>query len=367
MNYLVIDLEMCKVPKHYRNNKYKYANEIIQVGAVLLDEEYEIIGKNYIQKTLKDKYGLDFEVYNINVKESKGSLWNISSGKYIPSMSAKASCGDIKIDIFASIREGDEICYDNYQKEEILKDFNNYILSLYKTKPTLIWANIFVDIDKFSENDGMNKIKYDGNIVNYLKSKNKEIDLLLVYEEDVDINNINDSISFLFNTVNKLYVLTSSNFSNENANKLMSNNKIDHFLPYIKNFICLTNEKISFEENNLKEDTYFYYKGTNEAFNSLCLKNVNIHIDMWRDYIDYLDEYSRISKWFWAEPNSTYYLKSEFLKDYSMLKEYYVFSKFKNENGGYVLSYEKIDNLYSDYIVFESTNEGWFMICEHKK
>ena len=51
----------------------------------------------------------------------------------------------------------------------------------------------------------------------------------------------------------------------------------------------------------------------------------------------------------------------------SMLKEYYVFSKFKNENGGYVLSYEKIDNLYSDYIVFESTNEDWFMICEHKK
>ena len=43
MNYLVIDLEMCKVPKHYRNNKYKCANEIIQVVAVLLDEEYEII------------------------------------------------------------------------------------------------------------------------------------------------------------------------------------------------------------------------------------------------------------------------------------------------------------------------------------
>ncbi len=45
MNYLVIDLEMCKVPKHYRNKNYKYATEIIQVGAVLLDEEYEMIGK----------------------------------------------------------------------------------------------------------------------------------------------------------------------------------------------------------------------------------------------------------------------------------------------------------------------------------
>lgn len=31
MNYVVLDLEMCRVPKQYRNKKYKYANEIIQV------------------------------------------------------------------------------------------------------------------------------------------------------------------------------------------------------------------------------------------------------------------------------------------------------------------------------------------------
>lgn len=46
MNYLVIDLEMCKVPKRYRSKEYKYAQEIIQVGAVLLDEEYEVIGRS---------------------------------------------------------------------------------------------------------------------------------------------------------------------------------------------------------------------------------------------------------------------------------------------------------------------------------
>lgn len=43
MNYLVIDLEMCNVPKHYRGVRYPYANEIIQVGAVLLDENFERI------------------------------------------------------------------------------------------------------------------------------------------------------------------------------------------------------------------------------------------------------------------------------------------------------------------------------------
>lgn len=45
MNYLVIDLEMCKVPKNYRTKEYKYANETIQIGAVLLDEEFKQIGR----------------------------------------------------------------------------------------------------------------------------------------------------------------------------------------------------------------------------------------------------------------------------------------------------------------------------------
>lgn len=43
MNYLVIDVEMCKVPKHYRTKDYTHAKEIIQIGAVLLDEHYSRI------------------------------------------------------------------------------------------------------------------------------------------------------------------------------------------------------------------------------------------------------------------------------------------------------------------------------------
>ena len=56
MNHLVIDLEMCKVPKHYRTPKYRYANEIIQIGAVLLDENFEIIGK--INQYVHPEYGV---------------------------------------------------------------------------------------------------------------------------------------------------------------------------------------------------------------------------------------------------------------------------------------------------------------------
>lgn len=43
MNHLVIDLEMCKVPRNYRGTRYKYGYEVIQIGAVLMDEEFREI------------------------------------------------------------------------------------------------------------------------------------------------------------------------------------------------------------------------------------------------------------------------------------------------------------------------------------
>ena len=41
--YAVVDLEMCRVPYGARKGKYRWANETIQIGAVLLNEALEII------------------------------------------------------------------------------------------------------------------------------------------------------------------------------------------------------------------------------------------------------------------------------------------------------------------------------------
>ena len=41
--YVVIDLEMCEVL--LKTNRYPYRNEIIQIGAVMMDESYEIVDK----------------------------------------------------------------------------------------------------------------------------------------------------------------------------------------------------------------------------------------------------------------------------------------------------------------------------------
>lgn len=41
--YVVVDLEMCKVPYLNRKKEFHGANETIQIGAVLLNENYEVV------------------------------------------------------------------------------------------------------------------------------------------------------------------------------------------------------------------------------------------------------------------------------------------------------------------------------------
>lgn len=54
--YVVIDLEMCNVPKGFRRNAFGYSKELIQIGAVLLDEKFDIT--DTFVTLVKPEYGL---------------------------------------------------------------------------------------------------------------------------------------------------------------------------------------------------------------------------------------------------------------------------------------------------------------------
>ena len=63
MQYVVIDLEMCKVAKLYKKT-YPYSSEIIQIGAVLLNGELEVVDR--FNEFVKPKYGdLDKFIKNL--------------------------------------------------------------------------------------------------------------------------------------------------------------------------------------------------------------------------------------------------------------------------------------------------------------
>ena len=53
--YVVIDLEMCKVPKQMRTKEYNLGSETIQIGAVLVDDSMQIVGE--FNTYVAPKYG----------------------------------------------------------------------------------------------------------------------------------------------------------------------------------------------------------------------------------------------------------------------------------------------------------------------
>lgn len=71
MFHLVVDLEMCNVPKIYRRNSYNYSKEIIQIGAVLLDDEFKRVAT--LTQYVHPEYGvIDHFIENLTgIKNSQ--------------------------------------------------------------------------------------------------------------------------------------------------------------------------------------------------------------------------------------------------------------------------------------------------------
>lgn len=75
--YVIVDLEMCKVPQARRSASYKWSQETIQIGAVAVDERFEIVSEfceyvhpeyGYIDHTIRNLTG----ICGYDVKEAKG-------------------------------------------------------------------------------------------------------------------------------------------------------------------------------------------------------------------------------------------------------------------------------------------------------
>lgn len=122
MNYVVLDLEMCRVPKQYRNKKYKYANEIIQVGAVLLDEEYEIIGR--INQYVHPEYGvIDHFISNLTGIQN-------NQVKHAPSLKEALICCNIEAD--GRFHDGLDDATNTAKLIKVLELDQNFVICRYE-------------------------------------------------------------------------------------------------------------------------------------------------------------------------------------------------------------------------------------------
>ena len=205
MNYLVIDLEMCKVPKHYRTKQYKYANEIIQIGAVLLDENHEIIGKinqyvhpvhgvidHYITKLtgilnnqVKNAPRLEEALLHmldwIGDREYKVYAWSESDYKQLEhEMTCKEITNSRLIEFM------DPECWTDYQAVFGKRFEFSRAISLSEA---LMYCNI--DIDGHLH-DGLDDAVNTAKLINVLEN-NEEFDL---YMENIDLGATSEPLNF---------------------------------------------------------------------------------------------------------------------------------------------------------------------------
>ena len=84
MNYLVIDLEMCNVPRDYRSQSYKYANETIQIGAVLLDDA---VNTGYLIEKLE--MNLEYKLVSYEMPEQEQGHLSCTLGELFTGLELK--------------------------------------------------------------------------------------------------------------------------------------------------------------------------------------------------------------------------------------------------------------------------------------
>lgn len=77
--YVVVDLEMCRVPSGRRTDKFHWKNETIQIGAILLDENLEVVDD--FVTYVAPQYGFIDDYINKLTGISRGDLVNAPSFK----------------------------------------------------------------------------------------------------------------------------------------------------------------------------------------------------------------------------------------------------------------------------------------------
>ena len=80
----MIDLEMCNVPRDYRSRSYKYANETIQIGAVLLDDA---VNTGYLIEKLE--MNLEYKLVSYEMQEQEQEHLSCTLGELFTGLELK--------------------------------------------------------------------------------------------------------------------------------------------------------------------------------------------------------------------------------------------------------------------------------------
>lgn len=333
-------------------------------------EEWKESGIDKASYYIKDKYGAEFKVDNAEVeKEDPGPVPDFFPD-YTSNVVVNGTVNGKACKVFtdASSKYLND-CYDNYQQQEIVKDVEECVYSIYNVTPNSI--NVYYCDYYYGEEDsnGMINAYYDGNISNFLSEKKFDtMSIEVVYQDLLTLSDIESKIS-LFENIN-FYAINYKNgvsFTNMNGTDHTYFVNILNRLVYIKDFYFSSGseEFQGYHKPDVKQHENFLYVNRVEAtpeFNFTWDNSEYVDENGWNtDYASY-KRVSDIYRTPEFDAETFYYLSK--INNYSDSKEYVVCIKYvKDGETKYVRSYNPtIDD---NFLIFNNYyGNGYWFIAE---
>lgn len=361
------------------NSPFSFSSEK-QAYKKSIRKEYDGIARMRINEALTEKYEEKITITSLNIIANLDYSLGFGSEPYKKVATGKAKIGNDEFDIYLKWDINNEpskfVCYDNREKEDILNDLEKYFANLYGHKPYAAYYEAFSSLGyEFDRKDGMIQEKYTGNIEDYMNEFSNLIKIVVAYD---DLNTI-----FIEDTVNEfgevikgtpdvllkaknVYIINTfdDSLTEKNLKSIISELKINEFLPLINEYIQIEKGVAMKWSNNMTEFAEFTYKGSITDKSILVDDDCNLELKKWENLpIADFSEHKIVSDWYYTpEKNSAFYINEDFL-DINASK-YTVLFCHKNSKDNMNYSFKVIRSNDTGYLRVEPKQENtWFVIC----
>lgn len=349
-----------------------------------IHEEYDGIARMRIKEALTEKYNEEITITSFDIVANLDYSFGFTSEPYKKVATGKAKIGDDEFDIYLrwdiDNNPANFICCDNREKDEILKDLDEYFTNLYGHKPYAAYYEVFSSLGyEFDKEDGMLQEKYTGNIEDYMNKFSGLIKIAVAYEDLESIfiaDSVDEAGEVVSNIPNSLlkskniYIINTfdNSFDIKMLKSIISRSKINEFLPLIKEYVQFERGATKKWENTMTEFAEFTYSGNNTDKNILVDTDCDLDIKKW-DHLPIQDllNYKIVSDWFYAPENdSTFYIKEDSLNLQS--SKYTVLLCHKSSENSARYLFDVISSNGSGYLMIEPKQANtWFVICAQEE
>lgn len=327
-----------------------------------LREEYLAVGEEAMEKYLKEKYGKEMDVYDVEIPVYKDIISGKSTGIYKAFAYGKVKCDGKLHDVCVDI-DSDNACYDNIQREEIYNAFKVWLIDALGSQPYYCSVDIGAELEEFESKDGMTNVMYDGDIERFITSGG--IESIIAFVDKSDVLSASNKLDMLLNTDYALVVTTNERrFGAIEAENIRFRDMRDFYVPYIAGFWECRLGQVTYSKHDLRKIGEALYLADSDNVTDIAISEMAAPTECLKA-LDERTDVKKVSLWYYVMANEAIlYFHKDQIPGYDENKEYCVFAAISQNETGHELKILQVDEL-GEYLAVKCPGlESWYALCE---